>query len=199
MTGRWHPACRTLVLVAVLARLAASQAQEEMAVPIEVQVPLLLRLLQFDRNLSSRATDGTVALGIAYQERFKASREAKDELVAVIGEKAGAIMGSTALHCVPLALDGGLNLPAAMAANRIRLLYITPLRAPNLVPLLRVSQEQKVLTLTGVTGFVKAGVAVGTDSRGGKPLLLINWSAAKAGGAELHSRLSLLKTVVIIE
>lgn len=178
----------------VLAWPAVCWAQE-MPVPVEVQVPLLLKLLHFERQLQSRAADDTLVIGIIYQQRFRTSFEVKDGFVAAVG----AAAGEGPLRCVPLDLDRQKDLPGALAASQARILYLCPLRAADLKGIIRIAREHRVLTLTGVPEYLGAGVAVGIDSKGQKPLILVSLPAAKAAGADFSSRLLSLKMVKAIE
>jgi hypothetical protein len=166
-----------------------------MAAPVEVQVPLFLKLLHFERQLQSRAADDTLVIGIVYQQRFRVSLEAKDEFAAAV--KAAA--GDGPRRCAPLDLDGEKDLARALAASQARVLYLCPLRAADLNKIALIARDHRVLTLTGVPDYLGAGVAVGIDSKGGKPLILVNLPAVRAVGVDFSSRLLSLKMVKTIE
>lgn len=189
----WRRHLGFIVPLLVFAWVAAPWAQE-MAVPVEVQVPLLLKLLHFERQLQSRAADDTLVIGIVYQQRFRTSLEVKDAFAA-----AAQAAADRPLRCAPLDLDRQRDLVGALAASRARVLYLCPLRAADLEGITRIAREHRVLTLTGVPEYVGAGVAVGIDSKGQKPLILVSLPAARAAGADFSSRLLSLKMVKVIE
>ena len=192
MTRCWR--LRFIVLLLVFAWVATPVAQE-MAVPVEVQVPLFLKLLHFERRLQSRAADDTLVIGIVYQQRFRASLEVKDGFVAAVE----ALGTEGPLRCTPLDLDSQKDLSRALAASQARVLYLCPLRAADLKKIAGIARDHRVLTMTGVPDFVRAGVAVGIDSKGQKPLILINLPAARAVNVDFSSRLLSLKMVKTIE
>ena len=191
MTRRWRPGL--IALLFVFAWVAAPLAQE-MAVPVEVQVPLFLKLLRFERQLQSRAADDTLVIAVVYQQRFRASLEVKDAFAAAAKAEA-----DRPLRCAPLDLDGRQDLAGALVASRARVMYLCPLRAADLKGITAIAREHRLLTLTGVPDYVGTGVAVGIDSKGQKPLLLIALPAARAAGAEFSSRVLSLKMVKVIE
>lgn len=162
--------------------------------PVEVQVPLFLKLLHFERQLQSRVPDDTLVVGVVYQQRFRASLEAKDAFVAAT--KAAA---DRPLRCVPLDLDRQRDLAGALVASRVRVLYLCPLRAAHLRGIAGTAREHRMLTLTGVPDYIAAGVAVAIDSKGQKPLILVSLPAVRAAGADFSSRVLALKMVKIIE
>ena len=69
------------VLVAGLAGLAGGATSAEGIVPFDVQVPLVLKALTYDRNLKARAGDH-VRIGVV--SPAKASREPADDLLSSV-------------------------------------------------------------------------------------------------------------------
>jgi hypothetical protein len=166
-----------------------------MPVPVEVQVPLLLKLLRFERQLQNRAAGDTLVIGVVYQQRFRTSLEVGEGFAAAAGNAAG----EGPLRCVPLDLDRRQDLAGALAASRVRVLYLCPLRAADLGQLALAARQRRVLTLTGVPEYLGTGAAVAIDSKGEKPLILVSLPVARAAGAEFSSRLLSLKMVKTIE
>lgn len=193
MTGAWRALVKCAAFLCTCV-LDTSWAQE-LAVPVEVQIPLFLKLLNFERRLKSQAAGDTLVIGVVYQRRFRLSLEVRDAFVEGV-EKTAA---DRPLRCVSLDLDREQELANAIAANRVRVLYLCPLRAADLGKIAGIARDKQVLTLTGVPDFVSAGVAVGIDSRGRTPLILVNLPAARAAGADFSSRLLSLKMVKVIE
>ena len=76
------------------------------------------------------------------------------------------------------------------------ILYVAPLRAFDLEPIVRVSRDLKVTTLTGVSDYCEAGIAVGIGLKGERPEIIINLKGACAEGAGFSSRLLRLCKVV---
>jgi hypothetical protein len=68
--GRLTLALLGLALGAVAPRAAA----QDMPVPVEVQVPLLLKILAFDRALASTPS-ATLVVGVVFQGRNRTSSE----------------------------------------------------------------------------------------------------------------------------
>ena len=57
---------------------------QEMEIPVAVQLPLFLKVMSFDRQLGFRG-GGTLVLAIAYQSGYRASADAKDPGISIVG------------------------------------------------------------------------------------------------------------------
>ena len=190
----WRTFCAKLAMTfALLAGLAPNLSAQEMAVPVEVQTSVFLRVLQFDRDLADRAGDELV-IGIAYQRRNRASLNARD---AILGASRGeqSVMGIRVKY-VTIALTGDGSLGDSLGANKVDVLYIPPLRSLGLERVIAAAEAHGVLTWTGVVEYVGGGVAVGVGAKGGRPEIVINLDAAKAAGVRFSSQLLKLARLV---
>ena len=187
---------KTTGLVSILIFLwtATSQAQET-AVPVEVQFPLFLKILTFDRNLKARVGD-EIVIGIVHQSRFRTSLNVKDDFVDVMNRSPIKKVKDIPVRQVPIDIDKS-NLGKAISKNKVDILYITPVRALGMEKIAGVSRARKVITLTGIPDYIKSGLAVGIGVKGGKPWIIINLPAAKAEGANFSSRLLILAKVIM--
>ena len=66
-------------------RRAAAPRAQEIAVPVAVQIPILVKVLNFDRKLPER-TGGRLVVGVLYQSGFRASANIADEVCRQIAE-----------------------------------------------------------------------------------------------------------------
>lgn len=167
---------------------------QEMAVPVEVQIPLFLKILTFDRNLKKRVGD-EIVIGIVYQRKFKRSRMVKDQVVDVIGESSLWKVADIPVRQVSIDLDT-VDLGSAVSKNEIDILYITPMRALGMEKIADITRAKKIMTLTGVPDYVESRLAVGIGIKGRKPWIIINLSAARAEGADFSSQLLKLAKVI---
>ena len=156
-----------------------------MPLPVKDQMPLFLKILSYDKNLPERGDE--VVIGVVYQNRYRQSLLAKDELVAVM-KQFRAVSGFP-IHLVPLAIDEKTSLADVLDDPRINVFYVSPLRAYDIEQITTVSRERAIVTLTGVPSYLEAGLSVSLDVKGGKPQILINLPASEAEGADFHSQL----------
>ncbi len=187
---------RRLKVLALLAGLVAADIPQEMPAPVDTQIRLLSRILQFDRRFPDGFGD-EVVVGVLYQSRFRASLDAMTAAVAALQrEQSGGLPGGLSLRFLTLDLDGGVSLLDELADGRIDVLYVAPLRAVDVEALSQICRRSGVLTFTGVPEFVSRGLAVGIGSRRGRPEILINREAAEAEGAFFSSELLALARIV---
>ena len=155
---------------------------------MNVQYPLFLKILTFDRELTTRAGEELV-IGVVYQERVRESWLAKDEFLGAVNASPVKRVHDLSVRAVPIALTDETDLEHDVARLGVDIMYVTPLRAFNVSAITRISRASSVLTLTGVPDYVDSGIAIGIGISGEMPQILVNLPAAKAEGADLHASL----------
>jgi hypothetical protein len=178
---------RTLVFLGLAAAAPAARAQE-VSVPVRVQVPLLLRIMTFDRNLPARSS-GDLRIAVLYQSRNRTSQVIADEVARAIGSTPGA-------EAVGIDLDNIADLRTVLVQSRARVLYVSPLRGIDIGSIVRVSRETGVTTITGVPRYVDEGIAIGLDLKADRPEIIVNLEGARAEGADFTAQLLKLARVV---
>ncbi|HWB40157.1 MAG TPA: YfiR family protein [Gemmatimonadales bacterium] len=185
----------TTGLAGLAPRCAAAQ---DVAVPVAVQIPILAKILNFDRKLPER-TGGRLVIGVLYQSRYRTSANVADEVCRTLEElPAGSFGALEAVEraCVAIDLDAISTLDSALKRSGVRVLYVSPLRAVHLEDVAAVSRAARVTTLTGVPRYVETGLAIGVDMKGERPGIVINLAASRAEGADLAAHLLKLARVV---
>ncbi len=181
-----------LSALAVLLLSAAPVDAVDMEVPVGRQVPLLTRVLAFDRSLEG---SGPLVVALVYQERNRESRAARDAFEAALRGQALAVHGRP-VRVAPVAVTSVSGLAGRLHQAGADAAYVAPLRGLDAGAVGRAASGAGVLSLTGVREYVSGGVAVGVGLRGGRPEILINRRAARAAGADLSARLLQLATTV---
>ena len=75
---------RVRLVIGVLTLLlggGSAHAQGMMAAPAEVQVPLLFKILTFDRRLGTRPAGKVIVIAVVFQTGFRASLVARNQIV----------------------------------------------------------------------------------------------------------------------
>lgn len=188
-------ACLGLVGPVTLLLGARSLTAQEIAVPVDVQVPLLVKILDFDRNLSTRAR-GEVVLGVLCQGKFRTSAAVAGEVQREVSRLAGATIGGLRVRVVVIDLDTTPNLAAALHRLQVTVLYVSPLRAVEVGSVTTASRAAQITTLTGVPRYVETGLAIGIDMKGERPQIVVNLAASRAEGADLNAQLLKLARIV---
>ena len=173
-----------------------ASAAQQMEVPVEVQVPLFLRILKYEKNLDSRTVDDLV-VGVLYQERFRDSLNAKNDFVRFFQEVSGQTLDGVAVRHVAIDLEQEDDLGAALRREKVDVLYVTALRAVPLTTVTEAARAHQTLTLSGVPDYVREGLSVGIVERRSRPAILINLEAADAENARFSAQL--LKVAQVID
>lgn len=177
-----------LTVIALLCR-ASSVAAQDVAVPVDVQVPLFIKILAFDRNLGSRPP-GPLVVGVLYQANFRASADVAAQVRRFIKD------GNEDLKVVPINLDETDDLLDVLARQHVLVLYVCPLRAVELKSVTDASRQSGVRTLTGVPRYVESGLGIGLDLKGQRPEIVVNLVAIRAEGADFDAQLLKLARIV---
>lgn len=186
--------CAKLAMTfALLAGLAPNLSAQEMAVSVEVQMAILLRVLEFDRDLADRVGDELV-IGIAYQHRNRTSLNARDAILGM-SRSEPSVMGIRVKY-VTIAISSDGSFGDSLRVNQVDVLYIPPLRSVRLEEIIAATAEHGVLTWTGVVEYIVEGVAVGVGAKGERPEIVINLDVAKAAGVQFSSQLLKLARLV---
>lgn len=189
----------TGLLIAALAGLLPHGAvAQEVAVPVAVQIPILVKILNFDRALPGRA-GGRLVVGVLFQGRYRTSANVADEVCRSLRELAPSAFGgleSLERSCVAIDLDATPALDSAIKRQRVQVLYVSPLRAFPLGDIIAISRAGQITTLTGVPRYVETGLAIGLDMKRERPEIVINLAASRAEGADLTAHLLKLARVV---
>ena len=173
-------------------RIARAQ---DLGVPIPVQIPLLARILGFDRNLADRK-DSSLGLAIVYQSRYRPSRDVAEAVEANLAKLAGSERGVEPLRAVLVDLDQNPNLDAVLAREQVAIAYVCPLRAVDPARIASATRGGRIRSFTGVVDYVETALAVGIGLRGDHPEIIINLEAARAEGADFGAQLLKLARVV---
>jgi YfiR/HmsC-like len=164
-----------------------------MDVPVAVHLPVLLKVLSFDRQLRTRAPH-EVVVGVVYQSGSRASVVAKDEAMQAF-KAASTLVQDLPMRAIVIDLDHG-TLADALEGRKLTHLYLTPLRATDVHALALLSREAHVITMTGVARYLDDGIGLGVGLRGGRLRILVNLDACRIAGADLSAEVLKLAELV---
>ena len=182
------------VLLALLPALTAWA--QEMPVPVDVQQPLFVKILAYERTLQARG-DAVLRIGIVYQSRYRESLRTQEALMRPPEAGPLALADGTPIEFVALELTTMEALAEQLEVEPVDALYIAPLRAQGIEALADLGRTRRLLTLTGVPAYVEEGLAVGVGLKEGRrPEILINLDAAEQAGAQFSARLLKLARIL---
>jgi hypothetical protein len=182
-----------IILIVSISAIAAFC--QDMQVPIEQQVPLLAKILSFDRNLAKRA-ENEIVFAIVYQKKFRKSYDAKINFEETVGRLSLTKVDSLPIRFISIDISDDTNLSTALEKNGVNVLYMAPIKAIKIDEITAMSRRLQISSLTGVADYVDKGVAVGIGAKGDRPEIIINLAAAKAEGINFNSQLLKLAKII---
>jgi hypothetical protein len=174
--------------VLVFPLFAVPAAGQDIAVPMELQLPLFKKVLTFDRNLEKR-TEGELVVCVLFQSRFRRSLAVKNDFFECLGKTPAGTLGRFPLRYEAIDMSETPDWFAEAAARRVSILYIAPLRAVDVRSIFQKSQSRRWLTWTGVMEYVDAGCSIGIVLKGERPSIRVNLPASKSEGMDFSSQL----------
>ena len=192
MPRRW--AIAACVLAALVAAAPPLPAADEMLAPLELQVPLILKVLTYDHHFEEKAS-AELVIGIVFDPTQPASVAAQREMADILARAADKTIKKVPIRHLALEYGAMADFEAAVRSKGVNVLYLTPdLR--NVEELIRFSQANRLTTTTGVRSYVEKGVAVGVGVRQDKPEILINLPGSRSGGSDFDASLLRIATVL---
>jgi hypothetical protein len=185
-------ACVAVLLLVGLSTLPRLSAQGDL--PLNAQVPLLLRVLAYDRALS-RSGEGDVVIAVLYDAANPTSSGARSAFARTVRAGTISTVNGRAIRIVEINVAGG-QVDTELARTRAVAAYLTPGLDGRLDQLVAAARSSGTLLMTGSPGWVRRGVSVGVGSEGGRPRIFINLPAARAAGADLPANLLQIATVI---
>lgn len=167
---------------------------QEIAVPIDIQYPLFLKILTFDRNLKARV-GAEIVIGVVYQKKFRVSFLTCEEFVTAINTSPIKKIEKLPVKYVLIDLDS-TEISTALSNNAVDMLYVTPLRAVEIKQIVGICHDRHLTTLTGVVDYVEQGLGIGIGIKDKKPKIIINLPASKAEGLDFSSELLKLAKII---
>lgn len=182
-----------LLALALNSRPAHGQGMEA---PADVQVPLLFKILTFDRKLGDRVPGDEIIIAILFQSEYRPSMLARDQVVEALTDMLGSTVAGHPVRWVLLELGDGAVLRAALKRNRVAVIYVTPFRGLDLHFITEIARAEGMTTFTGVPTYVEQGLALGIGIDQERPRIIVNISAARAEGSNFNSQLLRVSRVI---
>ncbi len=195
MKNIFNSVCFKFVFFGMFMLQSLNCIAQEMPLPVEDQVPLFIKILNYDRSLKNR-DDDKVVIGIIYQEKFRKSDITKDEFLNSIQDISDNTINGKPVECIPVEVSNLQNLDRIIDSRNISVLYVAPLRSIEINRIYHISRRKKVVTISGVSKYIREGISVGLELVDEKPKILINRKASKNEGIDFTSQL--LRLAILI-
>jgi YfiR/HmsC-like len=174
---------------------SARVGAEDVAVPISLQMDLLLKVASYDKNLNERVHDSVRVAVLQKTSDADSGRSAAEALKALSSTDD---MDGVPLERVSTTYTDGPALARVIRESNIAILYVTPGFTESEMDAIALALDGvSVLSSGALSKYTTRGVVLGFDLVGGKPKLLVNLAVAKRQRVELSS--SVLKLMRVVE
>jgi len=174
-----------LAVVVLGIALAPPARAEDVAVPIGLQVDLLVKVAAYDKNLPPRAGD-RVRLVIL-------TKAGNSESARAAGQMEKALAGKETIANLPhedtvQPFSDAASLVRACKSKRLAIVYLAPgFSDEEIASIAKALDGVDVLTASSVASFVPKGIVLGFDLVSGKPKLLIHLGQARRQRVDLSA------------
>ena len=175
------------------AALLTTPAQAGAVVPFDVQVPLVLKALTYDRNLKARASD-QVRIAIVIP---KGTSRAAEELTASVKALTGRTINNLPVVFKEIVVEDDAALEDGLREGNFAAAYVMPgFGRADITKIRRLCEGRRVLAIAAAVDDVENGLAFGIGAQGSKPQIVINLPASKACGSDFDLALLQLSKVM---
>jgi hypothetical protein len=161
---------------------------QEVRVPQELQVPLLLKILTYDRALDDKAEE-RLNIGVLYNPDDETSLEDRDRTLKAFDQFRDKTVKGLSVEILPFVFstfESYFDLPAS---DRVHVLIIVAGNAEKIEKIVDLTRQRKTLSFSTSPELVKKGVSLGIDLVEDKMKIVVNYEATKREGANLSANL----------
>jgi hypothetical protein len=190
-----HRRIRKVVALFLLLILSGNSHSEEMQTPVDIQYPILLKIVALDKRFQKN-NPKELAVAILYQGKFRSSLETAlslDHLIRTTGLKFKDV---SPVRAILIDISNIADLREALLKQDPDVLYIAPVRALDLRHITSLSRELKWITFSGVPEYADIGVGLSIGIKASRPQIIVNLQAVKAEGSSYSSQLLGISKVI---
>lgn len=161
---------------------------QKISVPIDVQLELVPKILTLNKNFTNLIKKPDIHIGIIFSSLVKSSASIKDKIMKYVSDKK-IFVRDKRLIFIPLDIAKIKDLQKQFQRDDLQSIYITPLRAYNIEIISKICKEEKIISFSSVSDYLKDKISIGFELVNSKVKIAINISSAKEEGANFSSHL----------
>jgi len=178
-----------LVLATTSARAEAEPGAES------IQIPILLKILTYDRTLMS-SPPPTLEIAVVHEAGDTASERNRDALLDTFDTYADKTIRGIPFRVRSLAFRSASQLTQELRASGVHVVYVTAGHEENLEAITHATRATGALSVNGTPGFTERGLSVGVEIESGQPHIHVNLESLRAEGHDLRSSVLRLSQIV---
>jgi hypothetical protein len=184
---------KAVVGAVILSLAGLAEAAAKVTVPFDVQVPLVLKALTYDRNLKSRVSE-QVRIAVLVQKEGKG---AAAELKSAFERISARTVAGMSVVFTEIEVGEDMAFESRLSEGQWAAVYVMPgFAQADLAKVRRVCEARRVLPVASVVDDLDHGLAFGIRAFAGRPQIVVNLPASKACGSDFDLALLELSKVV---
>ncbi len=165
-------------------------------VPLKLQVPIFVKIFQFDRSLANK-NKSNITIAVIYLSTNRVSQNYKDEFIELLNSNSIKQISGKSISITAIDAVTTNNIENELLNKKVDILAIVPMRAYELNKLSEICKKLKITTYTIAPEYLKKyNFSVTIDNLGEKPQININLLSAKSEGADFSSQLLKISKIV---
>lgn len=185
-----------IIVLITIGFMPTSVSSDNGDVPVELQAKLLLTALTYDKSLD-RGEDETLHIGLLYFPDVNKSKKEALEFYKVLESYKDKKVRGLNINTMLFAYNGCNSLKSKVSVEHIDVLYIGKAKKEVVKDVIKVTQSNKVLSLTSAASYVSmCGISMAVGLKENKPKIYLNLSSTKAEGADFSAKF--LRVVKIV-
>lgn len=177
---------KCLYIAFVIFVFLAESIAQEVPLPADTQIKLLVKTLEFDRNLSGRSHD-YVNIAIFYQKKNRQSNDLRLDIENVIQQFKNSKIQKKSVKFLFIDISSLTDFTDIINSQHIDVAFILPLKSINVNDISNITRQKQIISITPCPEYIKNGVSIGFDMQGGKPQIILNLSNSKKEGTNFSS------------
>lgn len=186
---------KTIYILVILLLFSSLCYSQEISVPVDIQIPIIFKIINFDRNTNKRINQNKeLKVGILYQNKYRSSYNAKESILNYITNNKNNYDFKISYYLIEA--NNTEDISEFLKNNQIDIIIITPLRAINISSIGKLFKHNNIISFSLVYEYVYSDISVGIESIQEKAQIVINLSSSKKEGADFNSQLLKLAKII---
>jgi hypothetical protein len=177
---------RSIIIVMLTCIVVYCLPAQSIMIPVERQVPVLIKVLMFDKHVPTDTSEYRV--GIIYDQTEIESNSVKNVIVSASDSSHLKLFNGIPVRFIPISVDNGAAWYRQILENDISAVMVTPVSKTVRKNLAAFCSEHRIITMSTVPDYVDEDIAYGLMDDNGRQTIVINLPVSISQGAQFSSQ-----------
>jgi hypothetical protein len=178
---------RSVAILVCMILTAVSAHSQSAGIPIDQQLPLLVKVLLFDKQVHEEKSE--YVIGIIFQHSVEESKAMNTDILMLNDSLQLTLSNGVPVRFVPINIDEVNKWKHEVYDRGVSAFIVTPLQKNHLSAIADYCREHRIISMSTVPEFVDEGLAYGLSQSNGRRVILINLPESVSQGAQFSSQI----------